>query len=90
MNKEVNNNTGNMSNEIYKPLSVATNDLMQELIKTANSSGLPLVVIEYVVRDFYEEVKNTAVMQHEKDKEEYENAISQRIAVSQKQKKEDK
>lgn len=60
------------TNDMYKPLSIARDELMDSLIKTANDSGLPLVVMEYVVRDFYEEVKRTAAMQCEKDKEDYE------------------
>lgn len=62
-------------NEVYKPLSIARDDLMNELIKVANDSKLPLVVMEYVARDFYEEVKKTAFMQYEKDKEDYENEL---------------
>ena len=49
---------------------------MNQLIKAANDSGLPLVVMEYIARDFYEEVKATASMQYEKDKEDYENELS--------------
>lgn len=71
------------TNEIYKPLSIARDDLMKSLIKAANDSGLPLVVMEYVARDFYEEVKNTAAMQYEKDKENYENALAQKNEESQ-------
>lgn len=63
-------------NKVYKPLSIARDDLMNELIKVANDSKLPLVVMEYVARDFYEEVKRTAMMQYEKDKEEYEAELS--------------
>lgn len=64
------------TNEVYKPLSIARDELMNQLIKDANDSKLPLVVMEYVARDFYEEVKRTAMMQYEKDKEEYEAELS--------------
>lgn len=74
------------TNEIYKPLSIARDDLMKSLVKAANDSGLPLVVMEYVARDFYEEVKNTAAMQYDKDKENYENALAQKNEKPQKEK----
>ena len=64
------------TNEVYKPLSIARDELMNQLIKDANDSKLPLVVMEYVARDFYKEVKRTAMMQYEKDKEEYEAELS--------------
>lgn len=64
------------TSEVYKPLSIARDELMNQLIKDANDSKLPLVVMEYVARDFYEEVKRTAMMQYEKDKEEYEAELS--------------
>lgn len=66
----------NNANEVYKPLSIARDDLMRELVKAANDSKLPLVVMEYVARDFYEEVKATASMQYEKDKEDYEKELA--------------
>lgn len=66
----------NENTETYKPLSIARDDLMDKLINAANDSGLPLVIIEYVARDFYSEVKNTASMQYEKDKKDYEAELS--------------
>lgn len=67
---------GNGNTELYKPLSIARDDLMDKLINAANDSGLPLVIIEYVARDFYSEVKSTASMQYEKDKKDYEAELS--------------
>lgn len=61
--------------QMRKPLVIARNEFMQKLIQAANDSGLPFVVMEYVVRDFYEEVRSTAARQYEKDKEDYENAL---------------
>ena len=66
----------NGNTEFYKPLSIARDDLMDKLINAANDSGLPLVIIEYVARDFYSEVKNTASMQYEKDTKDYEAELS--------------
>ena len=70
----------NMTSEdikMRKPLIVARNEFMQQLIQAANDSGLPFVVMEYVVRDFYDEVRNTASKQYENEKEEYEKLLAQ-------------
>ena len=61
--------------EPIKPLHMLRNEFMDTLIKAANECKLPFVIMEYVVRDFYEEVRNTAARQYEKDKEDYENAL---------------
>lgn len=65
-----------IQSESYKPLSIARNELMQNLIKAINDSSLPAVVIEYVVRDFYEEVRMSAAKQYEQDKKQYEESLS--------------
>lgn len=62
--------------EPIKPLHMLRNEFMDTLIKAANECKLPFVIMEYVVRDFYEEVRSTAARQYEKDKEDYENALS--------------
>lgn len=61
--------------EPIKPLHMLRNEFMDTLIKAANECKLPFVIMEYVVRDFYEEVRSTAARQYEKDKEDYENAL---------------
>lgn len=84
--KKINNvaTSTNMTSEdikMRKPLIVARNEFMQQLIQAANDSGLPFVVMEYVVRDFYDEVRNTASKQYENEKEEYEKLLAQNEQV---------
>lgn len=82
--KKINNATTNMTPEdiqMRKPLIIARNEFMQQLIQAANDSGLPFVVMEYVVRDFYDEVRNTASKQYENEKEEYEKLLVQNEQV---------
>lgn len=64
----------NKSNIIQKPLSVAKSELMQKLVDDINNSGLPMVVLEYVVRDLYNDVMVTAREQYKKDMENYESS----------------
>lgn len=75
--KNINANTINdtSSTEPIKPLYMLRNEFMEKLIKAANDSRLPFVIMEYVVRDFYEEVRNTAARQYDNEKEQYENAL---------------
>lgn len=63
--------------KMRKPLVIARNEFLQKLIQAANDSGLPFVVMEYVVRDFYDEVRNSAAQQYEKEKAEYDNLVAQ-------------
>lgn len=63
--------------KLRKPLVLARNEFLQKLIQTANDSGLPFVIMEYVVRDFYDEVRKSATQQYEKENEEYNNLLNQ-------------
>lgn len=75
--KNINANTINDTSptEPIKPLYMLRNEFMDKLIKAANDSHLPFVIMEYVVRDFYDEVRNTAARQYDNEKEQYENAL---------------
>lgn len=63
--------------KLRKPLVLARNEFLQKLIQAANDSGLPFVIMEYVVRDFYDEVRKSATQQYEKENEEYNNLLNQ-------------
>ena len=62
--------------KIEKPLSIAKSELMRKLIDAVNEARLPMVVLEYVVRDFYEEVRVAAAKQYEQDAKQYEDELS--------------
>lgn len=59
-----------------RPLSVARDEFVENLIDIINNSGLPLVVVEYAVRDVYNEVCSIAAKQYKKDKEDYQKELS--------------
>lgn len=63
--------------KMRKPLVIARNEFLQNLIQAANDSGLPFVIMEYVVRDFYDEVRKSASQQYENEKKEYDNLLAQ-------------
>ena len=68
--------------KMRRPLVIARNEFLQNLINAANDSGLPFVVMEYVVRDFYDEVRKSASQQYEKEKSEYDNLVAQYAEVN--------
>lgn len=70
--------------KMRKPLVIARNEFLQNLIQAANDSGLPFVIMEYVVRDFYDEVRKSASQQYENEKKEYDNLLAQYTESSEK------
>ena len=63
--------------KMRKPLVIARNEFLQNLIQAANDSGLPFVIMEYVVRDFYDEVRKSASQPYENEKKEYDKLLAQ-------------
>ena len=61
-----------------KPFTVACEDFKQELTNIINDSGLPALVIEFVLRDYLSEVKMVAQNQYRSDKARYETALKER------------
>ena len=67
------NNKNSVADEeiIQKPLSVARNDLMSDMVDAINNSHLPIMIVEYVVKDLYMDVRAMAQKQYDKEQEEY-------------------
>lgn len=57
-----------------KPLSVAREDFVNELVELVNNSGLPMFVVLEVLKCAVEEVKEAASRQYEQEKLEYEKS----------------
>lgn len=53
--------------EVVKPHTLLKEEFVRSLIDLCNNSGLPLFVMEYILRDVYLEVKNLAQKQYESD-----------------------
>ena len=71
------NNKDNAADEAIakKPLSVARNDLMNNMVDAINNSYLPIMIVEYVVKDLYMEVRAMAQKQYDKEQEEYNASL---------------
>lgn len=71
------NNKNSVADEeiIQKPLSVARNDLMSDMVDAINNSHLPIMIVEYVVKDLYMDVRAMAQKQYDKEQEEYNASL---------------
>lgn len=63
--------------EIKKPITIARQEFIDNLIKLCNDSGLPFFIIEDIIKEIVQEVHIASVEQYKKDKEEYEQALKQ-------------
>lgn len=59
--------------EPQKPASVAQVELTDHLTAVINSSPLPPFIVEFVLKELYDQVRSIARQRYEKDKQEYEN-----------------
>ena len=57
-----------------KPISLLINEARKNLIDTINKQGLPLSLMELIVKDVYLDLKATSDMQTKKEISEYNNS----------------
>lgn len=66
-----------MNDTLAKPMSVARQEFVEKLIKDVNECQLPLLVVEYVLKDMLEVVRTTAQKQYESEKAQYEYQLKE-------------
>jgi hypothetical protein len=54
-------------------INLAVDELRSKLAKDINESGLPLSIVEMIMKDFYLQVAEMAAAQIRKEKEELQN-----------------
>lgn len=64
-----------MENNIKKPMTVVRQEFIDTMIDHINKSGLPLFVIESILKELYMETKTAAQHQYEVEKLQYENSL---------------
>ena len=69
-----------MNENIEKPMIVAKQEFMDRLVEDINNCGLPLFVIEPILKDAYAEVRSMLQRQYELEKTQYENKIKAKKA----------
>ena len=70
-----------MEKELTKPMSVARADFIQDLTGLINRSGLPLFVVEPILKDFYRDVSVLTKQQADRDREQYLEQLADRAAA---------
>ena len=68
---------------INKPMSVAREDFIQGITNHINNSGLPLFVVESILKDLLMEVTMVAKQQAEAERAQYEEMLKQQSAKDQ-------
>ena len=65
------------TNTIDKPLSVVMTECKDSIINALNSSKLSPIIMEYLMKDLFEEVHQLAVKQYSDEKNSYESKLQQ-------------
>jgi hypothetical protein len=61
-----------------KPFTVVYEDFKQELANMINNSGLPALVVEFILRDYLNEIRAIAQGQYHSDKAKYEAYLKEK------------
>ena len=72
------------TNTIDKPLSVVITECKDNIINALNSSKLPPIIMEYLMKELFEEVHQLAVKQYTDEKNDYESKLQQLAEQEQK------
>lgn len=62
----------NKSRNIDKPLIIAKEELCQKITQAMNESGIPLFIIEYILKDILNDIHNINQQILENEKMNYE------------------
>ena len=66
-----------MNNTIEKPITVARQEFIDTISNDINTCGLPLFVVETILKDIYLEVKALSQRQYETEKAAYEQKLKE-------------
>ena len=69
-----------MNEKIEKPITMIRQEFIDTISDVVNNCGLPLFVVEPILRDIYLEVKSLSQRQYEIEKAEYERKIQIGVA----------
>lgn len=66
-----------MNENIEKPMILARQEFINKLVEDINGSGLPMFVVEPILRDVYAEVKTMIQKQYEAELAQYESQMQE-------------
>ena len=64
-----------MKEQVTKPISVARQEFIDQLVNDVNNCGLPLFVVEPILQDILYSVKAAVKQQYETEKAQYEQQL---------------
>lgn len=64
-----------MERNLEKPITVIRQEFIEGLADYINSSGLPLFMLETILKDVYMEIRDMSQKQYEFEKKQYEDAL---------------
>jgi hypothetical protein len=62
--------------QITKPITVVRQEFIEKMVNEINTCGLPLFVVEPILRDLLNEVSTAVKRQYEVEKAQYEQALA--------------
>ena len=62
--------------QIKKPISVTRQEFIEKIVEEINNCGLPLFVVEPILKDLLNEVSASVKRQYEIEKAQYEQALA--------------
>ena len=68
-----------------KPISLIIEDARQTIVQAINSTDLPPVLLESIIKDIYNEIRQLELEQYKSDKAEYERSLQLEQAEKNKQ-----
>jgi hypothetical protein len=62
--------------QITKPITVVRQEFIEKMVDEINTCGLPLFVVEPILKDLLSEVSAAVKQQYETEKAHYEHALA--------------
>ena len=62
--------------QITKPITVVRQEFIEKMVDEINTCGLPLFVVEPILKDLLNEVSAAVKRQYETEKAQYEQALT--------------
>lgn len=61
-----------------KPITLQTEELKKNIVKMINESKLPPILLDYIMKDLYNEIRILSYNQLIQDKQSYEKSIDKK------------
>ena len=58
-----------------KPISLITKETIMSITKTIEESGLPLIVLEPMIKDLYIQIQQATIQQAKAEEEQYNKSL---------------